>query len=491
MSATEVEILVAGQKKAIETGLFINNQFVKAKSGKKFPTVNPATGEVICEVEEAGKEDVQAAVKAAQDAFDNVWSKTPAAERGKMLWKLGELVDQNAQDLANLEALDMGKTAAMAGAMDVPGLASCLRYYAGFADKIHGKVMMDEPNFFNYTRHEPYGVCGAIIPWNFPLLMLAWKVGPALACGNTLVLKSSEKTPLSALAFAKLCQQVLPPGVLNVVSGYGPTTGQAIIEEPSIYKVAFTGSARTGRLLLQGASKTNLKKVSLELGGKSPAIVFDDCDIDQAVQWCHMGIFFNHGQVCCASSRVYVHEGIKDKFLEKYTAAAQAIKVGDQFDPATNQGPQVDEIQFNSIMKYIETGKSEGKLVTGGKRHGDKGFFIEPTIFTDVPDSAKIMREEIFGPVVAVNTFKDEAEIIKRANDTTYGLAAAVFTKDLNRAIRVSNALQAGTVWVNCYNIIQNSTPFGGYKESGQGRELGEYALELWTQVKSVKINLA
>ncbi|KAI9008607.1 putative aldehyde dehydrogenase, partial [Hyaloraphidium curvatum] len=432
-----------------ETGLFINNQFVKAKSGKKFPTVNPATGEVICEVEEAGKEDVDLAIKTAQEAFDNVWSKTPAAERGKMLWKLGELVDQNVQELANLEALDMGKTAAMAGAMDVPGLASCLRYYAGFADKIHGKVMMDEPNFFNYTRHEPYGVCGAIIPWNFPLLMLAWKVGPALACGNCLVLKSSEKTPLSALAFAKLAAQVLPPGVLQVVSGYGPTTGSAIIEHPDIYKVAFTGSARTGRLLIQSASKTNLKKVSLELGGKSPAIVFDDCDIDQAVQWCHMGIFFNHGQVCCASSRVYVHEAIKEKFLEKYTAAAKSIKVGDQFDPATNQGPQVDEIQFNSIMKYIATGKTEGKLVTGGNRHGDKGYFIEPTIFTDVPDSAKIMREEIFGPVVAVNTFKDEAEIIKRANDTTYGLAAAVFTKDLNRAIRVSNALQAGTVWVN------------------------------------------
>jgi len=322
--------------------------------------------------------------------------------------------------------------------------------------------------------------------------MLIWKIGPSIACGNTIIVKSSEKTPLTALLVASLIKEAgFPPGVINILSGYGPTAGQAIIMHPEISKVAFTGSGRTGRRLLEASAASNLKKVSLELGGKSPSIVFEDCDLDAAVQWTNMGMFAHNGQVCVASTRVYVQESIKDKFLQKYKDMTVAQKPGPQFDANAAHGALVDEIQFKNVMQYIETGKKEATLLAGGNRVGDKGYFIEPTIFTDVKEDAKIMREEIFGPVVAINTFQTEEDVLARANNTNYGLGAAVFTKDLNRAIRVSSALQAGTVWVNCYQVVSNSTPFGGYKESGQGRELGEYALELWTQVKSVKINLA
>ncbi|KAI8999720.1 indole-3-acetaldehyde dehydrogenase [Hyaloraphidium curvatum] len=485
-----VEIDLNGTKTPIHTGLFINGQFVKSKSGKTFPTINPATGDINAEVQEADKEDVDAAVAASKAALKG-WSKVSGAERGKLLWKLADLIERDVAKLSALESLDNGAHASLGAAL-VGGAPACLRYFAGWADKIHGKVMMDEPGFMNFTRHEPYGVCGAIIPWNAPLLMLIWKLGPALACGNCITVKSSEKTPLTALQVAALVKEAgIPDGVVNIISGYGPTAGQAIIMHPDIHKVAFTGSGRTGRRLLEASAASNLKKVSLELGGKSPSIVFADADLDAAVQWTNMGMFAHNGQICVASTRVYVEESIADKFLEKYKAMTAAQRPGNQFDSTSAHGSIVDEIQFNNVMKYIETGKTEAKLIQGGNRVGEKGFFIEPTIFTEVPETAKIMREEIFGPVVAINTFKTEEDALERANNTNYGLGAAVFTRDINKAIRVSAGLQAGTVWVNCYQVVNNSTPFGGYKESGQGRELGEYALELWTQVKAVKINLS
>jgi len=373
-----------------------------------------------------------------------------------------------------------------------PSTSDCLRYFSGWADKIHGKTMMDTDKFFNFTRHEPYGVCGAIVPWNAPVLMLVWKIAPAIATGNVIILKSSEKTPLTALQVAAMVKEAgFPPGVIQIVSGYGPSAGQAIVEHPEILKVAFTGSGRTGRRILETSSKTNLKKVSLELGGKSPSVIFDDADIDAAVQWTNSGIFAHNGQICVASSRVYVQENIADKFLAKYKEATKSQRPSHQFDPQGQHGALVDELQFKNVLRYIDIGKKEATLVMGGKRVGEKGYFIEPTIFTDVKEDAQIMREEVFGPVVAINTFKTEEEVLERANNTTYGLGAAVFTKDINRAIRVSSALEAGTVWVNCYMVVSNSTPFGGYKESGQGRELGEYALDLWTQVKSIKIALS
>ncbi|KXS13763.1 putative aldehyde dehydrogenase AldA [Gonapodya prolifera JEL478] len=487
-----VEVRIGSKKHKIHTGIFINGQFVKSVSGKTFPTINASNGEVIAQVQEGDKADIDAAVRAARKAYETVWEKTEGAQRAKYLWKLADLMERDLEFLAGLEALDNGKTQANAAAGDLPLAIGCLRYYSGWCDKIEGKTFMDTHSYMNYTRHEPIGLVGQIIPWNFPILMFAWKIGPALACGNVTVIKPSEKTPLTALALAALIKEAgIPDGVVNVVPGYGPTAGSALAEHPDVHKIAFTGSGRTGRAIMQSSAKSNLKKISLELGGKSPAIVFDDANIESAVNWCKVGIFFNHGQTCCASSRVYVHEAIYDKFLVAYKKVAESIKLGDQFDPATEQGPQVDEVQFNSIMRYIDHGVQEGaKLVTGGKRHGTSGYFVEPTIFADVKEDAKIMQEEIFGPVVAVTTFKSEEEIIKRANASTYGLAAAVFTKDINRAIRVSNALHAGTVWVNCYNVFHQNTPFGGFKESGIGRELGEYALELYTQVKSVKINL-
>jgi len=487
-----VDVTLGSSKHKVHTGIFINGQFVKSAGGKTFPTVNPSNGEVICNVQEGDKADIDAAVRAAKDAYENVWSKIEGADRGKLLWKLADLMERDLDFLAGLEAIDNGKTKQNASDADLPLAIGCLRYYAGWCDKIEGKTFMDTTGYMNYTRHEPIGVVGQIIPWNFPILMFSWKLGPALACGNVVIVKPSEKTPLTAIAIAALTAEAgFPPGVVNVVPGYGPTAGSALAEHPDVLKIAFTGSGRTGRMIMQSSAKSNLKKISLELGGKSPAIIFDDADIESAVKWCKVGIFFNHGQTCCASSRVYVQESVKEKFLAAYKKAAEAIKLGDQFDPATEQGPQVDELQFNTIMRYIDHGVQEGaRILTGGKRHGTTGYFVEPTIFTDVKEDAKIMQEEIFGPVVAVSTFSSEEEIVRRANASPYGLAAAVFTKDVTRAIRVSNALHAGTVWVNCYNVFHQNTPFGGFKESGIGRELGEYALELYTQVKSVKINL-
>ncbi|RMZ77731.1 hypothetical protein DV738_g4277, partial [Chaetothyriales sp. CBS 135597] len=472
-------------------GLFIDGQFVKGVSGKTFETINPATEKPIVAVHEAGPEDVDIAVKAARKALNGEWAATTPAGRGRLLTKLADLFEEHIETLAAVEALDNGKAFSIAH-IDVNMSAACLRYYGGWADKIHGKTIDTDPETFNYTRHEPVGVCGQIIPWNFPLLMWAWKIGPAIATGNTVVLKTAEQTPLSGLYAATLIQKAgFPAGVINVLSGFGKTAGAAIASHMDIDKVAFTGSTVTGRTILQAAAKSNLKKVTLELGGKSPNIVFNDANIEDAISWVNFGIFFNHGQCCCAGSRIYVQSGIYDKFVEAFKARTAKNVVGDPFGKDTFQGPQVSQLQFDRIMGYIASGKEAGaKVEIGGERHGDKGYFIQPTIFSNVSEDMKIMQEEIFGPVCAISKFETEEEVIRRGNETTFGLAAAVHTTNLNTAIRVSNALKAGTVWVNCYNLLSEQTPFGGFKESGIGRELGKYALSNYTQVKSVRIRL-
>ncbi|KAF0515757.1 aldehyde dehydrogenase [Gigaspora margarita] len=481
-----------GKTVKVYTGLFINNEFVDSIDRKRFETINPATGKVITSVVEASEKDVDIAVEAATKAFNEEWIHVNGQERGKLMNKLADLIERDIDELAALESLDNGKTFTVAKSVDLQLTIDVYRYFAGWCDKIHGKVIETQNDKFCYTRHEPIGVCGAIIPWNLPLLMQSWKLGPALACGNTVVLKTSELTPLTALKVAALFKEAgFPKGVVNILSGFGPTAGAAIAHHMKIDKVAFTGSTAVGRAILKASADSNLKKVTLELGGKSPSIIFADSDLEEAVKWSYHGIYFNQGQCCCAGSRVYVEDSIYDNFVEKFKAHAQSVKVGDPFHDDTYQGPQVSQQQFNRIMSYIESGKEEGAtLLLGGKRHGDEGYFICPTIFTDVNENMKIMQEEIFGPVVAIAKFKTVDEVIEKAHLTTYGLAAAVFTKDISRAIKISNSLRAGTVWVNCYSIFYANTPFGGYKESGIGRELGKYALELYTQVKTVQINL-
>ncbi|KAH9893866.1 aldehyde dehydrogenase [Xylariomycetidae sp. FL2044] len=473
------------------TGLWINNEWVEGVDKKTFDVINPATEEVICAVSEATEKDVDIAVKAARKAFEGEWKNTTPQLRGIYLLKLADLLEKNSELLAAVECLDNGKSINMARG-DVGAVIGCIRYYGGWADKIEGKTIDINTETFHYTRHEPIGVCAQIIPWNFPLLMLAWKIGPALATGNTVVLKTAEQTPLSALVFANLIKEAgFPAGVLNILSGLGKIAGAALSAHMDVDKVAFTGSTVVGRQIMKAAASSNLKKVTLELGGKSPNIVFNDADIDQAISWINFGIYYNHGQCCCAGSRVFVQEGIYDKFIEAFKKRAEENAVGDPFHEKTFQGPQVSQLQYDRIMGYIEEGKKGGATVeTGGERHGEKGYFIQPTIFSNVTADMKIMQEEIFGPVATIAKFKDEAEAIKMGNDTTYGLAAGVHTKDLNTAIRVSNALRAGTVWVNNYNMIHHQLPFGGYKESGIGRELGEAALLNYTQNKSVAIRL-
>ncbi|KAI9158338.1 aldehyde dehydrogenase [Paramyrothecium foliicola] len=473
------------------TGLFINNEWVEAVDKKTFEVINPATEEVIVSVSEATEKDVDIAVAAARKAFNGVWKKTPSSERGRLMNKLADIAEKNSETLAAVESLDNGKSITFAR-LDIANSIAAIRYYAGWADKVEGKVIDVNSEMFHYTRSEPLGVCGQIIPWNFPLMMLSWKIGPALATGNTVVLKSAEQTPLSALVFAQYFVEAgFPPGVFNLISGFGKVAGAAMSAHMDIDKIAFTGSTVVGRQIMKAAAASNLKKVTLELGGKSPNIVFNDADIEKAINWVNFGVYFNHGQTCCAGTRIYVQEGIYDKFLEAFKKRAAENAVGDPFHEKTFQGPQVSKLQFDRIMGYIKTGKEEGATVlTGGERHGDKGYFIQPTIFSDVKPDMKIMREEIFGPVAAIAKFKDEEEVLALGNDSSYGLAAAVHTKDLNTAIRVSNALQAGTVWINCYNMLTPQVPFGGFKESGIGRELGEAALANYTQNKSVVMNL-
>ncbi|KAL7902869.1 aldehyde dehydrogenase [Trichoderma sp. SZMC 28014] len=472
-------------------GLFINNEFVKGTEGKLIETYNPADEKLITSVHEATEVDVDIAVAAARKALQTTWHQITPSERGHLLMKLADLFERDFETLAAIESLDNGKALSLAR-IDVAGAAGCLRYYGGWADKIHGQTIETDPNSLNYTRHEPIGVCGQIIPWNFPLLMWAWKIGPAIAAGNTVVLKTAEQTPLSGLYASALTKEAgFPAGVINTISGYGRVAGSAISSHMDIDKVAFTGSTPVGRNILQAAAKSNLKKVTLELGGKSPNIVFNDADLDNAIKWANFGIYYTSGQICCAGSRILVQEGIYDEFVKRFKERALKNKLGNPFDEQTFQGPQVSQLQFDRIMGYIEAGKQGGAtLALGGQRHGDKGYFIEPTVFTDVTPDMKIAQEEIFGPVAAIQKFKDAEEAIKIGNNSNYGLAAAIHTSNVNTAIRVSNALQAGTVWINQYNMLSYQTPFGGYKESGIGRELGSYALENYTQVKSVRYSL-
>jgi len=474
-----------------QTKMLINGLWTNAQSGRTFETINPATGEVIAQVAEGDKADVDKAVIAARNAFEKgAWRKMSARQRGRILYNLGDLVEKNKEELALLESLDNGKPLRDALAADLPLAIDCYRYYAGWADKIEGKTIPINGPYFCYTRHEPVGVVGQIIPWNFPILMQAWKLGPALATGCTVILKPAEQTPLTALRIGELALEAgLPEGVLNIIPGYGQTAGAAIAEHDDVDKVAFTGSTQVGKLIMQAAARSNLKRVTLELGGKSPNIVFADADIDAAVEGAFFALFFNQGQCCCAGSRLFVEEKIHDEFLKKLTARTKKQKVGDPFDMKTTQGPQVSQEQFDRVMGYIKSGKEQGaKLVHGGERHGKQGYFIQPTIFSDVQDHMKICQEEIFGPVLSVIRFKNIAEVIERGNKNMYGLAAAVWTKDIQKAHRLAAELRAGTVWINCYDVFDTAAPFGGFKMSGIGRELGEYVLRNYTEIKTVTV---
>ncbi|KAH9947062.1 aldehyde dehydrogenase [Amylocystis lapponica] len=479
-------------KTSFNTGLFIDNKFVDGSSQETIEVTNPSNGKLITKIARGTPQDVDIAVKAAQKAFDTVWGlNTSGRDRGILLTKLADLMLARRDEIAAVESLDNGKTFFWSQD-DVNASINTFRYYGGWADKNHGKTIEVSEEQLVYTRHEPIGVVGQIIPWNFPLMMLSWKLGPALATGNTIVLKPSEFTPLSALLTAQLIQEVgFPPGVVNIVNGYGSDVGQTIAEHLGIEKVAFTGSTLVGRRIMEAAAKTNLKNVTLELGGKSPNVIFDDADLDKAVKWAAFGIYYNHGQTCCAGSRIFVHAKIYDEFLKRFVEQTEKIVVADPFSQGVHQGPQVSKQQYDRIMSYIASGKEEGAtLYSGGERVGTEGYFIQPTVFTDVQPHMKIVREEIFGPVGVLIKFDDDDDIIHKANDTVYGLAAAVFSENINRAITTAHKLKAGTVWVNCVNKLHPSVPFGGYKQSGIGRELGEYALANYTAVKSVQVNL-
>jgi len=472
------------------TQLLINNEWVDSVSGKTFAVVNPSNGEECARVSEGDKADVDKAVVAARHAFQT-WRNIDPAERCKLLNKAADLLERDIKEFAAIESLDNGKPVT-AATLDMQFCVATLRYYAGWADKLQGKTIPVSGDYFTYTLLEPVGVVGQIIPWNFPLLMFMWKVGPALACGNTIVLKPAEQTPLTALMAGKIFVEAgFPPGVLNIINGYGPTAGSAITHHMEIDKVAFTGSVEVGRIIQKASAESNLKNVTLELGGKSPLIIFEDADLNQAVEIAHIGLFLNQGECCCASSRLYVQESVYDEFVRISAERASKRVVGNPFDPKTEQGPQVDKEQYDRILDYIRIGKEEGaRLVCGGKPVGDKGFFIEPTVFADVTDNMKIAQEEIFGPVMSIIKFKDMSEVIKRANNTTFGLAAGVVTKDVTRALTFAHNVRAGTVWVNCYDAFSPAAPFGGYKQSGIGRELGEYGLRQYTEVKTVTIHL-
>jgi aldehyde dehydrogenase (NAD+) len=474
-----------------QTKLYIDGQFVDAHSGKTFATMNPATGEELCRVAEADKADVDVAVRAARRAFETTWKYTDGSARRDLMLKLADLIERNREELATLETLDNGKPLNESLNVDLALVVKCFRYYAGWADKVHGKTCPVDGNFFSFTKHEPLGVIGQIIPWNFPLLMATWKLGPALAMGCTIVLKPAEQTPLTALRLAELIHEAgFPPGVVNVLPGFGPTAGAALASHPDVDKVAFTGSTEVGKIVMETAAKSNMKRVSLELGGKSPLIICEDADIDDAVAAAQVGVFFNQGQVCTASSRIFVHERIYDQFVEKLVAATKRRTQGNPFKDVS-MGPQVSAEQQETVWRYIKTGKREGAdCVLGGKQIEDNGYFIQPTIFVNVRDEMTIAREEIFGPVMSVLKFRTLDEAIKRGNKSQYGLAAGIFTRDINTAFKFANQIKAGTVWVNTYNSFDTAQPFGGFKQSGLGRELGEYALELYTEVKTVMIKL-
>lgn len=471
--------------------LFINGEWVESASGQTFDTLNPATGEVLATLYEAGPEDVDRAVEAARDAFDNgKWSKMSAAARSRLIYKLADLMEAHSEELAQLDSLDNGKPIRETANADVPLAIEHFRYYAGWATKIMGQTIPVAGKFFNYTRHEPVGVVGQIIPWNFPLLMAAWKLGAALATGCTVVLKPAEQTPLSALYLAQLAEEAgFPKGVLNVIPGYGETAGAPLVSHPKVNKIAFTGSTAVGKSIMAEASRT-LKRVTLELGGKSPNIILPDADLSRAIPGALSGIMFNQGQVCCAGSRLFVQKKAFDNVVADLVTHSKSIKQGEGLNPETQMGPLVSKEQQDRVVGYINKGKAEGaELLTGGT-FSERGYFVEPTIFADVNDDMTITKEEIFGPVVVAMPFEDLDEVIARANNREYGLVAGLWTENVKQAHYVANQLKAGTVWVNCYNAFDAASPFGGYKSSGIGREMGSYALNNYTEVKSVWINL-
>ncbi|MDF2000790.1 aldehyde dehydrogenase family protein [Peribacillus frigoritolerans] len=482
-----VQAFLKGTKK-----LLINGELVEAASGKTFETLDPSNGKVLAVVSEAGPEDVDKAVKAARTAFDSgPWKKMSASERSRLIYKLADLMEEHKEALAQLDTLDNGKPIGETTNADVPLAIDHFRYYAGWTTKIVGQTIPVAGNYFNYTRHEAVGVVGQIIPWNFPLLMAAWKLGAALATGCTIVLKPAEQTPLSALYLGQLALEAgFPPGVLNVIPGFGETAGSPLVDHPDVDKIAFTGSTSVGKMIMRQASGT-VKKISLELGGKSPNIILPDADMSKAIPGALMGIMFNQGQVCCAGSRLYIQKKSYDNVVADLVSHAKNIKQGAGLDPTTQIGPLVSGEQLERVGSYIEKGKSEGaEVVTGGNYGQGEGYFVTPTIFAGVEDEMTIAKEEIFGPVVAAMPFDDLDDVINRANNSEYGLAAGLWTQDVKKAHYVANELKAGTVWVNCYNAFDAASPFGGYKQSGIGREMGSYALDNYTEVKSVWINL-
>jgi phenylacetaldehyde dehydrogenase len=479
--------------------LLINGRWVNAASGKTFPTYNPANGEVLSYVAEGEQADADAAVRAARGAFDHgPWHRLSASERGRMIWKLADLLEQHTEEFATLESLDNGKALAVARAADVPLAVDLLRYMAGWTTKIEGNTIpISVPytpgaRYHAFTLREPVGVVAQVIPWNFPLLMAVWKIGPALAAGCTLVLKPAEQTPLTALRLGELIQEAgFPEGVVNIVTGFGETAGAALAAHPMVDKIAFTGSTEVGKLIVKAATG-NLKKVTLELGGKSPNVVMKDADLDIAIPGAASAIFFNHGQCCCAGSRLYVHKSIYERVVEGIADAAKNICVGPGWEPGTQLGPLVSEEQLSRVKGYIDAGLVEGACaLTGGKQIGSKGYFVEPTVLVNTHKNMKVVREEIFGPVVAAMPYEEIDELVDQANDSSYGLAAGIWTNNLSKAHSLAAALRAGTVWVNCYNILDAALPFGGYKESGWGREMGHNAIDAYTETKSVCMKVA
>jgi aldehyde dehydrogenase (NAD+) len=475
-----------------QTQCFIGGKWIPSSSGKTFHSINPATEEIICEVAEGDKEDVDLAVDAAREAFETgPWSKMDARDRGILMNRLADLIEEESEELAALETLDNGKPIRDSRAVDMPLVVDCLRYFAGWADKIQGDTIPIRGDYFCYTQREPVGVVGQIIPWNFPALMVAWKWGPALAAGCTIVMKPAEQTPLTCLRMAQLAQQAgIPDGVINVVPGYGPTAGGAIVKHPDVDKVAFTGELSTAKIIQREAAET-MKRLTFELGGKSPNVIFADADLEAAVDGAHFALYMNQGQCCCAGSRLFIEEKVYDEVVDRMADKIKQVKLGDPFDPETEQGPQVDKAQFDKILKYIDFGNKDGaSCVTGGKRFGNKGYYVEPTLFANVTDDMRIARDEIFGPVLSALKFKNDAELVRRANDTNFGLAAAIWTHDVGRAHRYAKQVRAGTVWVNCYDVFDAAAPFGGFKESGLGRELGEAGLNAYLETKTVTVSL-
>ena len=474
--------------------LLINNEWRPSSSGQTMEVINPATEDVIAEVASADARDVDAAVAAARAALDGPWGNMSARERGRLVRRLADRLLERVDGVARLETLHNGKPISESRNIEIPAAAECFEYYAGWADKVMGETIPVKGNHLTYTLREPIGVVAAIVPWNFPLLLAAWKVAPALACGNTVILKPASQTPLTALALGEIAVEVgLPPGVLNVITGPGSRVGQALVEHPGIDKIAFTGDTSTGKSIMRSAADT-LKRITLELGGKSPNIVLADADIEAAIRGATIGIFYGKGEVCAAGSRLLVDRSIKNEFIDKLAARAKKMAPGDPMDPKTRFGAIASRKQLDTVLRYIESGRKEGaSLVAGGERADigtGKGFFVQPTVFADVKPDMTIAREEIFGPVLAAIDFADVDEAIAKANESPYGLAAGVWTRDIKKAHHVARKLQAGTVWLNTYNVYDTAAPFGGYKQSGFGREMSAHALEHYTQVKSVWVDL-